>query len=126
MTNEADLQTLKELLKLKGSIQLTVVSGSMAPLIQAGEKISVIPLKREPKRFDVIVFMLEGRFTCHYVRQSNRFISAGTTLVTRGIGNRAEDLPIQTKDILGLVSSHRLGVFTRLKIIILDLLRGDL
>ena len=93
-----------------------IVTGSMLPVIQIGEKIIVEVKARNIKRFDIIVFVQDKKLICHYLWNINRFIEP-LLMQTRSLGGR-KDYPIGEADYIGKVVSHKLSFFRKLKIIL--------
>ncbi len=103
-------QKLKEQPFFKGE----VVSGSMAPVINVGEKIVVEVGNRNLQRFDIIVFWREGILVSHYLWAMNRVVTP-ILLQTRALPG-GKDVPITFDDYLGKVVSHRLSTWDKVKI----------
>jgi hypothetical protein len=67
------------------------------------------------ERFDIIIFWMNGKLTCHYVWSMNRLVSP-FLLQTRSIKYGQKDVPINWDDFLGKVISHRLSAWDKFKI----------
>jgi len=93
-----------------------IVSGSMIPVINIGEEITVEVKSKKLKRFDIIVFWRDEMLICHYLWNINRFIEP-LLLQTRNIRG-GKDYPIKEEDYIGKVLSHKLSLFRKLKIIL--------
>lgn len=104
-----------ESLKTLSLYKSKVVSGSMLPIIQIGEEVIIDIGNMEIKRFDIIVFYLDGKLVCHYLWHLNRFLKP-ILLQTRNMSGRM-DFPVKIEDYLGKVMSHRLSFWQKLKII---------
>ncbi|MFI5360465.1 MAG: S24/S26 family peptidase [Elusimicrobiota bacterium] len=117
------LAALKGELAAGRTLRLMVVTGSMLPLLPIGESIEVAPVVRPLRPFDIVVFLSGERLICHYVVHSNRLQPAGAVVVTRGLSNPFEDLPVERRDVLGRVVSHRIPRRTRFLLIAARLLR---
>lgn len=104
-----------ESLKTLSLYKSKVVSGSMLPIIQIGEEVIIDIGNMEIKRFDIIVFYLDGKLVCHYLWHLNRFLKP-ILLQTRNMSGRM-DFPVNIEDYLGKVMSHRLSFWQKLKII---------
>lgn len=103
--------SLKKLPFFKGP----VITGSMIPVIQIGEKIVVEIGKKDLKRFDIIVIFDQNKLICHYLWQMNLKVEP-IILQTRNMAG-AFDTPVYMEDYLGKVVSHRLNFWQKLKII---------
>ena len=107
----------------KGLLELQVISGSMEPVIMTNEKIIAVRLEKHSttlKPFDIIVFWDGNRLICHYIWHINRLIRSNgvQVYVTRPYAGKGEDLPLTEAQVLGLVTSHRISSFGRLKLLI--------
>lgn len=112
-----DFGALMMVLQAKKKVEMTVVTGSMIPLIQIGEKITVEPFEGEAKKFDIVVFHHKNILVCHYVWHVNRLtMGSPLTYSTRGLANAHEDIvPCTSDKVLGKVTSHRLKFGHKLK-----------
>lgn len=109
----------KEFLTKFGKLTAKVISASMEPVIMAGDKITVIPFEGHPQRFDIILFKGERELICHYVWHINKIINDGDNelVTTRGIPSKYDDYPVHRKDILGVVVSHRLNLWWKIRLL---------
>jgi signal peptidase I len=92
-----------------------IITGSMIPVINIGEEITVEVKAKNLKRFDIIVFMQDDVLVCHYLWNINRFIQP-LLLQTRNISG-GRDYPIKEEDYIGKVLSHRMSFLRKLRII---------
>lgn len=92
-----------------------IVSGSMVPVINIGEEIVVEVKARDLKRFDIVVFLDEGKLICHYLWTINRLVEPRLMQTRNTYGHK--DFPIREEDYIGRVISHRLSFWRKLKII---------
>ncbi len=92
-----------------------IITGSMIPVINIGEEITVEVKAKNLKRFDIIVFMQDDILICHYLWNINRFIEP-LLLQTRNISG-GRDYPIKEEDYIGKVLSHRMSFIRKLRII---------
>ena len=92
-----------------------IITGSMIPVINIGEEITVEVKAKNLKRFDIIVFMQDDVLVCHYLWNINRFIEP-LLLQTRNISG-GRDYPIKEEDYIGKVVSHRMSFLRKLRII---------
>lgn len=92
-----------------------IITGSMIPVINIGEEITVEVKAKNLKRFDIIVFMQDDVLVCHYLWNINRFIEP-LLLQTRNISG-GRDYPIKEEDYIGKVLSHRMSFLRKLRII---------
>lgn len=122
MSTPDALQTLfikaKSVLENKGMVPVKIISGSMEPVIKVNENVIVSKLKRPIARFDIIVFKGDREFICHYVRHVNRFVKDGENdlIQTRGLNAKFNDVPIHQDQVLGIVISHRLNLWRKLRL----------
>ena len=118
--SEEKFLSFKENLRDRGNMNFRIASGSMAPLIQIGDEIEVSLISKPLKRFDIIVFLSESILVCHFLWHINRLSTRkGEWLyITKPLfPKNAEDWPFPEKQILGIVTSHRLTLWMRMKIV---------
>jgi signal peptidase I len=104
----AELKTLP-LLKSK------VITGSMAPLIEVGDKIVIDIGNKDIKRFDIVVIYFEEKLICHYLWSKNQIVSP-VLLQTRNLKGHF-DYPVSFDNYLGKVISHKIGFWRKLRIL---------
>ena len=107
-------ELLKMALRKKGSVEIRLVSNSMAPLLPTGTTARLEPCDFERvSRYDMIVFWYHGKLMCHCVWDFGSFPAANgeKTLITRGLANGESDDPVHESWILGKVVSHKVGPF---------------
>lgn len=123
--DEIDLAVYKKKLSTQGSVEIRIVSDSMLPCLRVGEIIQVVPLKKEFKTFDLVVFFYQKKFICHYVWRNQ--ISFNGTIVTRSLKeSRLDEAPHPISNLLGSVQGKSIPVLTRFRILIVNLLSGSL
>jgi signal peptidase I len=93
-----------------------IVSGSMIPVINIGEEILIEVKAQNLKRFDIVVFLRDGKLVCHYLWNINRIIKP-LLLQTRNIKG-SKDYPIKEEDYIGKVLSHKLSFLRKLRIVL--------
>lgn len=93
-----------------------IISGSMIPVINIGDDILIEVKAKNIKRFDIIVFWQDEKLICHYLWNMNRYIKP-LLLQTRNMGG-GKDYPIEEKDYIGKVISHKLSFFRILRILL--------
>lgn len=115
---------LKKELEREKRARFTVVTGSMAPLIKAGDMIEVEPLAgSQPRRFDILVYWDGKILICHYVWHLQlAFQGAEQEFITRPLASTLDDLPVPSSRVLGRVISHKLSFFTKCKVVLAALL----
>jgi signal peptidase I len=118
----------KKLLEKNGVVQIKIVSDSMNPIIKVGEILKVAPLRTEGeiKRFDIIVFFDGNTLKCHFVwlGMQNKFSSQ---ITTRSLGDLYHDeVPLSRELILGWIIDRKIPLWWKLKIILLNTLRGTI
>lgn len=75
---------------------------SMLPTIQDGDTLYVEPLRKSPRRGDIVLFLREGKFTAHRIVGRS-----GSAFVTRGDAAIDTDGVVGREDILGkIVARH--------------------
>jgi hypothetical protein len=107
-----DFQVLKNKLRKTGSVEIRIVSGSMAPLLPVGSLASIEPCDFDHLNpFDLVVFFEEDKFICHTFWSGGAFPAANgdRTLMTWGLNNPDRDLPVAERFLFGRVTSHRLS-----------------
>lgn len=95
-----------------------VVTGSMVPVIAIGDNIMVDIKAKNLKRFDIIVFVQDGKLICHYLWAMNKFVEP-MLMQTRSMGG-IKDYPIQESQYVGKVISHHLSLWQKIKILLLN------
>lgn len=95
--------------RLLGGGALTVLTGSMEPTISAGDMVVVRPVEAGDVRIgDVVTYQPvsdDPTLITHRV-VAKQVGSSGTTFVTRGDANGADDAPIVADQIMGEVVYH--------------------
>ena len=109
-------------------VWVTIVSGSMAPCINQGERIRVVG-KRDWKVFDIVVYHhRDGRLICHYIWGKSKLNSHCYLL--RSLVGYAFDLPVEEKFFLGYLPDKKIGlkwkIFIFFKLLLQRLRRGIL
>lgn len=105
-----DFRKLKNSLARAGSVEIRLVSNSMAPLLPTGATARIEPCSPEDlSKYDIIVFWYHGDLTCHCFWSPGLFPAANgeRTLVTKGLNNSSVDDPVHESWLLGKVVSHR-------------------
>ena len=90
-----------------------IVSGSMIPVINIGDEILVEVKAKKLKRFDIIVFLDEGKLICHYLWTMNKVVKPFLMQTRNMYGGK--DIPIREENYIGKVLSHRLSLWQKLK-----------
>jgi len=96
----------------------------MHPLISAGETVNIAPVPElgELRRFDIIVFLYGDRLYCHYVWS---MWENPVQIQTRSLKEcRSDDLPTLPDFLLGKVIDQKIGIRTRIWIILLNWFKG--
>lgn len=107
--NEFDFQLLKKKLKKELSLEMNIVSDSMSPLINVGDKIKIETIDKI-ELFDIIVFKEFERITCHYIIQTS------PQILTASLKNmHTIDYPIEKDNILGIVINYKMNLYFKLK-----------
>jgi hypothetical protein len=119
------IENFKILLEKNQKAKIKIASDSMWPLIRIGEQLTVHSINRPLQRFDIIVFNYNGSPFCHFFwgkllsKKSNE-----DQFFTRSLKSPAQtDLPIFSKDILGIITSKKIGFFLRFRVYLYLLLR---
>lgn len=87
-------------IELFGYSFFIVKTGSMEPIIDAGELI-IVEKQDDYKENDIITYEENGIYITHRIIMEN-----GNTYITKGDANNENDLEISDKDILGKVIWH--------------------
>ena len=100
-----------------GYLPFVVVTGSMVPLIEVGEKI-VVDTTVEPALMDIVVFWQNEKLVCHILWHKNKILSASNDeiWVTRSLKGLHSDLAITKSDVLGKVVSHKLSLYWKVRV----------
>jgi hypothetical protein len=115
-TSTAQLELLKIALENAGKMSFEVVTPSMSPLISVGDKISVRPLNQARiRRFDILVFLQSGIMICHYLHHINQTDMSTKKYITKSLNGR-DDLPISIDEVLGIVESHSIPWWLKLRL----------
>jgi signal peptidase I len=95
-----------------------VVTGSMEPIIKVGDRIIVDLKNKNFKVHDIIVFWMNGILICHTLIHINKIVSEQNQKVylTAPYFQKGIDLPIREDHILGVVISHKLNWWSKLKL----------
>lgn len=118
----------EDFLKLKNVddpfLRFCVVTSSMEPLIQVGERV-IIDKTAELKQHDIIVFWQNEKLICHVLWHLNRRLKLGglPIWVTRALKGNQWDLSIQPEHVLGKVVSHRLSFWWKLRLSWRDMIK---
>ena len=96
----------------------TVVTGSMEPIIKIGDRIIVDLKNKNFQIHDIIVFWMNGILICHTLIHINQIVSDQDQRVflTAPYYKMGVDLPIREDQILGIVMSHKLSWWSKLKL----------
>ncbi|CBW27900.1 hypothetical protein BMS_3143 [Halobacteriovorax marinus SJ] len=107
--NEIDLGMAKKLLSSKGEFEINILSNSMSPLFKKGDRLKIIEVKEDLKRYDIIVFLRDGKFVVHYIWRINGV--SKKSFITRSLENPHEDeLPVQKSEVLGILKDVQLSM----------------
>jgi len=100
---------------LKGEeLEANIISESMTPLINKGDKVT-FALKEDLKLFDIIIFKYRDSLYCHiYLGESSLNKDHYKTI---GLNNDNIDIPISKEDILGVVTNFKINFFHKLRVI---------
>lgn len=108
-----DFRALRHELTERGELHFIIASDSMAPLIRAGDWITVRPLRNRPSVFDLLVFLQKEVLVCHYLAGRGRTREG---LITRALNSGAVDLPVDAENVLGVVTSHSMALRHKLRV----------
>ena len=81
-----------------GEFWFRVASDSMAPTLLPGDEVLVLPLERQPRRGEVIVFLHGDHLVVHRCRGGASF---------RGDGRIAPDPPVAAEQVVGMAVAGR-------------------
>jgi len=98
----------------------------MSPILEIGDKIIVEKVNQlnELRQFDILVFMDNQKFICHYLWHINR-VGKEITLSTRSLKEiYKSDTPFSANSLLGKVIGIKISTFTRIRILILNFFKG--
>lgn len=110
-----EFEKLKSALQAGAPLSFVIYSDSMEPILKAGDRVSVVPISRPLKIFDLIVFFQENDLVCHlFIKKS----LLNHSLITTSFKYRKFDYPVKEDHLLGVVDSHRLSFLQKLKLLI--------
>lgn len=119
----------EDFLKLKNVddpiLRFNVVTSSMEPLIEVGEKI-IIDKSAELKQHDIIVFWQNEKLICHVLWHFNQRLTLGGSpiWVTRALKGVQWDLSIRPEQVLGKVVNYQLSFWWKLRLSWRDLTKS--
>jgi signal peptidase I len=98
-----------------------VVTDSMMPLIQAGAELFIEKIEdaQKLKKFDIILFSVNGKLTCHYFWHKNSHYDEGL-IITRNLKNGSYDDSFGFDKIIGQVTNYKISFILKLKIFLRD------
>lgn len=109
------------LLKLRllksGTLTVKIVSGSMLPVLQIGQTITIAPAPAltKLKPYDILVYWSDGQLICHYFVETQEAIDENkTVLILRGLKSQSPDFPVEYNKVLG-IADIRIPRSARLK-----------
>ncbi len=103
-----------EKLKAMPFMKSQIVSDSMTPILNMGDKILIEVGNLKLNRFDIIVIYVDGKLVCHYLWKMNSFVRP-ILMQTRNMRKQL-DFPITIEDYLGRVVSHKLTFWQKVKL----------
>ncbi len=109
--------SLQEFFDLKsnfnGPNEVEILTGSMAPFINPGEKVLVFPLgNKKLEKFDPIIYWQSDKLICHfYYREVTT--EKGSHIITKSLNSPKDDPPVQKEHILGIVVRPKLPRWKR-------------
>lgn len=108
------IEDFKKNLQLKKCTEIRIVSDSMSPLLVPGEKVKVVPISGELKRFDIVVFDYYGKPFCHFYWGR---IANEDSLCTRSLKfPHRLDLPIHEHAIIGKIVCKKITLYQKIKV----------
>lgn len=112
---ESEFRELHERLKSDGVGRVTILSGSMEPLIKVGQSIEIVPAPdpSELRPFDVVVFFTGRIFICHYVTTVVQSANQRWEIQTRSLVGGFDEW-FDSKMILGL-AQVKIGIFRKIR-----------
>lgn len=90
--------SLEKSLRQNGMYLTTTEGNSMYPMLAAGDRVLIVPLRRKLKKFDVAVYRRGDHYTMHRVIKAKK-----GKLVIRGDNRTYKELDIAPKDVVGLL-----------------------
>ena len=114
--NKVFTQEMKDKILSEPLFKGKIVSDSMEPVLKVGDLIVVDVKAAHLKRFDIIVFLTNGRLICHYLWQRNQVVRP-ILMQTRSL-NGSIDYPIGEDDYIGKVISHKLSLWWKIRILV--------
>lgn len=126
MLDSASFENLKNEMGRARQMGFKIATGSMQPLIKAGDLIHVGTLDTSVvARFDILVFWDGTRLVCHYLWHVNqlRLENGLKVYITRSLNPSGEDMPFSEDRILGRVTNFRIPTATRVRLVIAALVQ---
>ncbi|HEX4923532.1 MAG TPA: S24/S26 family peptidase [Bdellovibrionales bacterium] len=118
--DEQMFEFLKGALRSRGELSVVLKGESMMPLIQPGTNVKIVPVQGPLRRFDIVVFLQPHKkiLIAHYLWHVNHLQTreGEDIIVTRALNGGAEDFPVPSSRILGLIAGQRLPLWTRLRL----------
>lgn len=106
-------------------IKFKVISDSMHPLIKIDDELQLVPDLNGLKVLDIVLFKREKNLVVHFVWRNQ--LNFNSTVITRCLKNPyVDETPVDKSLILGRVSNFRIGFYLKLKLVILNILKGTL
>lgn len=107
------------------NLKFKVISDSMLPLIPIGAELSFIEKSTGLNTFDIILFRRDEKLVVHYIWRNQYELNK--SFITRSLKNIYKDeYPIEYSEILGQVRNFKIPLFTKIKILLLCLVKGEL
>ena len=109
--------SLEQFLELKSKFdrpkEIEILTGSMSPFIEPGQKVLVFPLgDKKLEKFDPIVYWKSDKLICHFYYREEAD-NSGRRIITKALNSSIEDPPAQKDHILGIVVSPKLPRWKR-------------
>ena len=91
--------------KLTDFINITIITPSMAPLININDTVTIKRIEpNDIEPYDIVVFWQSNKLICHFFIKSQN-----GHYITRGLNNRNYDDEIEEKHLLGVVIKPKVG-----------------
>lgn len=107
------------------NLNFKVASDSMMPLIKIDGLLTVVKKTENYKIFDIIIFKRSSKLIVHYIWRNQ--VEFNQTIITRSLKNiYVDEEPVHKNEIIGVVENYRIGLISKIRIIIFCFIRRAL
>ena len=122
--NKFELELIKNKIKTE-PMNIKIISDSMLPLLKINERLAVSELPANLSVFDIIVFYDAEKLICHFVWKDQKKFN--DSIITRSLKDPYKnEIPRNYNNIVGWIPSKKIHWMLKIKIILLNWVRGSL